>query len=625
MSEIVNIALVMKMPQNSNRPQKYKSRNADSNQKELYKKFPQNHFFSNETNLDHFLLWNTFFRRNLHRFAIDYLGIKLYPYQALTLYLAGISNFLVIVASRASAKSFMIALYAVCRAILYPNSLIVLASATKGQAKLLVSEKIKKELMGMSPILNREITSIKDNQGETIVNFASGSSIEVVVANDNARGHRSNVCVREEFRQIKKTIDGSVLSPFQIVRQPPYMHEACYANNPELIEESVDIYISSSWFDNGTNWMWDIVDKAYKEMLEGKKSYLLAFDESVALKHKIKTKTYFESEKKKQDPTTWALEFLNTRLKENQFAFFSYELFHKNQNCKHPFYPRTITDIKSKRKNPYDIPRQKGEIRIVACDMAFIENEKQNDDSVFTCMRLLPESKTYKSGTDSEMIVDNGYRRIVPYIEPRQGGEIRLQAIRIRQLFEDFQADYIVLDTRNAGISVYDFLARPLYDEERNIEYPPLTCMNDDGLTNRIKTDGAEPRIYAINASQKLNSDIALGFRRVLAEGKIDFLISLKEALETILPNIPEYTNAQYGEEQAFYEVPFLGTQALFSEATALMSEKRADTGVIIVKEVGNNKKDFYTSCSYGNYFCSILERDMLSTQGDYGCKVFIN
>ena len=48
---------------------------ADDLQKQLYKKFPTTHFLSNKNNLDHFYRWNTFFRRNLNRFATDFLNI----------------------------------------------------------------------------------------------------------------------------------------------------------------------------------------------------------------------------------------------------------------------------------------------------------------------------------------------------------------------------------------------------------------------------------------------------------------------------------------------------------------------------------------------------------------------
>lgn len=441
---------VMTMISSTMNKRQHPNPDADDRQATLYTLFPQDNLLANEVFTDHFIQWITFFRRNLHRFAMDYLGLKLHLYQIIMLYLMGICQFFVVIASRASAKSFIIALYACCRCILYPNSKVVLASGTKGQSKLLVSEKIQKELMTLSPTLCKEISKIKDNQNEVIVFFKNNSTITVVPANDNARGYRSNVIVREEFRQIKKFVDDSILSPFQIIRQTPYMNDSYYSNNKDLQEESVDIYISSSWFDDGQNWMWNIADQAYDDMIKGKLSYLLAFDESIALKHNIKSMRYFQNERKKQDPITWQIEFLNARLRENHSAFFTYNMLQQNQRAKKPFYPRTLLDFRMNKKNPYDIPKQKNEIRLVSCDMAFVENKK-NDNSVFSCLRLLPECTTYTKAASQDVTVDNGYRRIIPYIESVQGGDVVKQAIRIRELYEDFGADYIILDMRNAG------------------------------------------------------------------------------------------------------------------------------------------------------------------------------
>lgn len=482
--------------------------------------------------------------------------------------------------------------------------------------------------MNMSPILRREISSIRVGQYETIVTFRSNSTITVVPASDNARGYRSNCIIREEFRQIKKHIDDSVLSPFQVIRQTSYLHDSFYENVKEIEEEPVDIYISSSWYDDGSSWMWDIVDQTYKDMLNGGKSCLLAFDESMPLKHRIKSMQYFQTEKKKQDPMTWQLEFLNTRLKENRYAFFSYGMIHQNQQhqlSKQPFYPRTTIDYKTGRRNPYAIPKQNNEVRLISCDMAFVTNEK-NDNSVFSCIRLLPEKTTFKRENETDDIdIDNGYRRVVPYIESIQGGDTGKQAIRIRQLFEDFAADYIVLDTRNAGISLYDLLAKVMYDEERGKEYAPLSCMNDENIANRIQIEGSTPCIYAINASQKLNSDIALDFRRVLSSEKIDLLCTLENAIEDILPNIQEYNSTPDGLIQAFYEAPFLETQAFISETIDLVYEKKEQTGAIVIHEKGNNRKDRYTSLSYGSYFATQLEKDLLSQNDEYEYAVFIN
>lgn len=601
----------------------YKSRHADEKQKELYKKFPTNHFLSNEEVMDNFLQWNTFFRRNLHRVATDYLGLKLHLYQILILYLMGISRFIAIIASRSAAKSYIIAIYACCICIVKPGSKVVLSSATKGQSKLIISEKIRNELMANSPMLRKEIRTIKDNQNEVIVFFRNNSTITVVPASENGRGYRSTCIIREEFRQIDKHIEDSVLAPFQIIRTPPYMLDAAYEGNKELQEESVDVYISSSWLDNG-HWMWKIVDQAYDGMIDGQDMCLLAFDESITLKHNIKSMTYMQNEKKKQDPLTWRIEFLNERVKEDTSAYFTYSMLQKNQRVKKAFYPRRNIDARFNKKNIYDIPKQSGELRIVSCDMAFVEN-KRNDNSIFSCMRLLPEFTNFTRNDSSVVNISNGYRRIVPYMESVQGGDTAKQALRIRQLFEDFHADYIVLDLRNAGISIYDMLARVMYDDERDCEYSPLSCMNDEKVANRVLAEGAEPCIFVINATPKLNSDIAQDFRRTLDEERIDLLVSFEKASEEILPNITDYVNAPDADTQLFYESPFLETQALISETTGLIYEKNVQTGVITIKERGSNRKDRYTSVSYGSYFAGLLEQDLISDKDEYEYEVFVN
>lgn len=164
-----------------------------------------------------------------------------------------------------------------------------------------------------------------------------------------------------------------------------------------------------------------------------------------------------------------------------------------------------------------------------------------------------------------------------------------------------------------------------MYDEERGVEYSPLCCMNDDSIANRIKIEGAQPCIFVINATQKLNSDIAIDFRRVLAGNKIDLLITFEQASEEFLPNVKEYTNALDGSTQGFYESPFLETQALISETTDLVYEKKEQTGAIVIHEQGTNRKDRYTSCSYGSYFASLLEKDLISKNDNYEFQVLIN
>ena len=583
---------------------------ADKNQLELYKNFPSTHYLSNQNNVLHVLAWSTFFKRNLHRFVIDYMKISLFEYQAIAIYMMGISNLICIIASRNDAKSFIVAVYAVARCLLYKGTKFRIGAATEKQAKLIVSEKIIDELCDWSPVLKKEIESYGTRSNDIYVKFRNGSKITVFVANENARGLRSNGICREETRQIKKKVEDSVISPFQTPRKPKYMFKPEYKDNKALKEQPVDIYISSSWYDDG-NWMWGIADQALDEMKKHNGGLMLAFDESIALKHELKTMEQLIKEKKKQDPATWKIEFLNLKLRDSVSSYFTYKMLINRQVSKHVFYPRTTIDFKSGKKNKYAIPKLDNEIRVISNDIAFVAGS-QNDNSVYSCIRAIPESITYDTETNA-VEIRQGYRREYPYIESNQIGDTTLQAIRIRQLYEDFSADYIVLDTRNGGLQIAYALQKVLYDEERGVEYAPLKVMNNDEYAKVCQDRTAKPCIYVINATQNLNSDIAIAFRKNLVENKIDFLVNFNTAKEDILGSNKEYVESLIdgGENQVKFELPFLETQLMINECAELQYEKMQQTGVIKIYEQGSKRKDRYTSCSYGSYFIDKLELDL--------------
>lgn len=604
----------------------------DNYQKTVYKKFPSHSWLSNKNNYERIVDWITFYRRNIPVFVEHYLQIPMHWYQIIWLYLLNICITVVIIAGRASAKSFVIAVFSCAKCILYPNTKVVVASGSKKQASLIVKEKIQKELMPKSENLRREIKTIKASANDIEVIFWNGSSIVVVVAGEGALGYRSTVLIFEEFKRIGKYVVDKVLKPFQMARPAQYRtNEECeqygvkYKENDEFLEEAVNIYISSAA--PTSHWMGKLLKDTIKTKYKDGTSCMLATDYSIALKHAIKTRAQLVEAKRTTDPITWREEYENEMLREGANAYFTYGLLTKNQTNKKAFYPRRYEDVKNKHKNPYVPPKQPGEIRILSCDMAFIERANKNDNSCFTCIRALPESVTYKSESiDGKTVeVKNGYRRIVPYIEASPGSDVDKQAIRIKQLYYDMDCDYLCIDTRNGGLMVYDRLAKVLYDSDRDCEYPAWKCVNDDDIAKRVNVAGAEENVFAINASAKLNNDIAISLRNIFDSKMIDLLINLDEARDILEANIPEYLSAPDGEMMAFYERPYIETQALINEMMSLEYTRNEQTGVITLFETGSNTKDRYVSLAYGNYLVGLLEQDLISDNEEFEYGVFIN
>ena len=364
--------------------------------------------------------WISFYRRNIHRFVQHYFKINLFPYQILWIYFMHLCDYFISIASRASAKSWLIAVYAMAVATLYPNSKIVLVSATQKMASIVMSkiEALRREY----PNVDKEISALYNSSNNRVCTLYNTSEIMVVACRDSGRGNRANLTIGDEFRIMDKANYDAIVKPFAIARQAPYMILPEYANLPP--EEPKEILISSAYHRN--LWWFDESKRAIKSMLLGKSVGFIALDYLIAVHHRIKTVKSIEKEKATMDEITFQEEYCNIPWGENADAYFKLSMFEKARGLKKAFYPQR-NDTYAKNKNPYDIKKVDGEVRVVSCDVASRANSA-NDNTILTCARLLPTA--------------NGYIREISYIESHFGANTILQAIRIKQLFYDFSADY---------------------------------------------------------------------------------------------------------------------------------------------------------------------------------------
>lgn len=225
---------------------------------------------------------------------------------------------------------------------------------------------------------------------------------------------------------------------------------------------------------------------------------------------------------------------------------------------------------------------------------------KDNDASVYTVFRLIPNS--------------NGYDRHIVYMESIVGGHTGSQATRIRQLFEDYACDYIVLDTQSIGLGVYDALCQPLYDKERAKEYEPLSCINDEKMAERCTYQNAEKLIYSIKGNAQLNSEIAVLLKDGFKRRKIKIPINENEGREYLkrfkgYEALPEETKAKF--ISSYVQITLLINEMINLEA------EYNDNGQVKLKEPKSKRKDRYSSVAYGNYVATLLERK-LNKQTEY-------
>lgn len=541
--------------------------------------------------------WITFYRRNIQLFVEHYFQIKLYPFQKLWLYALGKYDSFVSICSRGVSKSWILGVFACAIAVLYPDSEIVIVSSTKAQAGLIVEDKIQ-SLNDNHPNLAREISKITTNMNKWQVDFYNGSKIKVVASRDSARGKRSTLLIYEEFRLIDKDVLDAVIRPTAYIRQTPYLMNSKYAH---LKEEPRELFISSAY--HKSEWWWDETKINIINMLKDKNAGFIAMDLVLAIRHNIKTPNQIRNEVSKVSEIVALEEYLNIPWGESADAYFKLDMFMPLKKMTQAFYPQR-SDVYNDRKNPFGIKKVDGELRLISCDIAS-RSGNSNDLSITSCIRLIPTSR--------------GYLRELSYMESHEGMNLSLQALRIRQIFEDFESDYLVLDIANVGYSLYQDLGKLIQDPERGIEYAPLTVIDHETLDRKEieelmrQTTGlnALPLIYPITASARLNSEIAVQMRDKLQKKMWNFLVDEQEGEEYLM-------NSKYKKEflsgdsytRAWYKHPYIETSLFINESISL--SMKLLSGNIKLVENSNARKDRYTSVSYGNYFASLLDKDLI-------------
>ena len=549
--------------------------------------------------------WTTFYRRNIHLFIEHYFGIHLHPYQILLVYMMNKSDSSVAICSRAVGKTWLVGVLACAKAVLYPNSEIVVVSSTKQQAGIIVSDKIK-TLQNDHPNLAREISKLTENMNKWQVDFWNGSIIKIVASRDSSRGRRSTFTIYEEFRLIDKAVLDAVIRPFAYIRQAPYLRKAEYAH---LGEEAKEVFISSAY--RKYMWWFDETKKNIIDMAAGRNSSFIAIDFAVSVRHHIKTIKQIRNEISKMDEVTAQEEYFNIPYGENSDSYFKLQMFDRARTVKRAFYPQRYETINSK-KNPYDIKRADGEVRLLSCDVAQRAG-KSNDLSITSCLRLLPTKK--------------GYRIELVYMESFSGVDSISQSARIKQLYYDFGGEFLILDigSGGGGLPMYDQLGQITQDPETGVEHPAWTIMQDDSISKDIYEElsartlgvGAIGNIFPISATIKLNSVMAIEMRDKLQKRMFGFLVDEMGAEDYLMKSSfrKDFLNQEDMDAKAFFLAPYVQTSLLVNECINLSMTNTL--GNIKLTENPGGRKDRFSSLLYGTHFAALQDKELLKTEDE--------
>lgn len=521
----------------------------------------------------------SYYRANPQRFCEEFLNISLKLFQKIIIWMMMHYDAFYFVAARGIGKTYIVAIYAVCRCILYPGSKIVCCSYTFKQGKEIIL-KITDDFMQKSPLLRNEILKVSTGQNDCFVYFKNGSWIRVVVAGESSRGARSNVLIIDESRLVPQKIVDTILRPMNAApRQPGYLRKPEYAHLSEMNKE---FYLSSAFY--SASEMYEKVKAYTANMLDPSLSYMvcdlpymLSIKEGLLMRQQIIN----EMSEATFSDITFLMEREGVFYGSADNALFDYKTLESRRiigDCLFSLDHYRLTKAK--------IPEKKNEeIRILSLDIALLASKKHNNDaSAFIIHSGIP--------TSSNDYIDN-----IINIDTCEGLTTEELGLETMRRFYQYDCDYLAIDANGVGQAVLDYImGADRYDPVFNETYGALNVMNNPDLEDRCKVKNAPKVIYAIKASARTNNDMTLALRAGFQNGYINLLIS-DTNIEEKLSKIRGYGTLSE-IQQASMKMPYIQTTLLINELINLTHD--TNNGLVKVKEKTGMRKDRYSSLQYG-------------------------
>lgn len=599
-----------------------------SNTKQLRRRFMQNQLnrvinSANGVDSDveeNVIEWTTLFRRNWDIYAELVLGVKLKPFQRSALHLIGISDVYFWRASRGTSKSFITALAAIIKLLLYPNARVVVTATVVDQANRIITEKIVNELiLKISPYLRymyeqEWLLITKPSDTYIITNTLNGSTLNVLAPLPSSKGTRSNFTIYDEVAIMKKGDIDDIFDGMLTPRQPVYLSDPQYAKNKRWVEESKAIYLTSSFY----SFMWWY--NTWKQCVTGyymdkrTKYNVSASDFFVSIENNLKTWGDYRRAKAIQGDIEFRMNYLNEAVGNSEDAFFGLESFKKAQVLEKCFMPPTPTDLImgneiSNRK------KKDNEIRIVVSDFAWTEtkgNGNESDNSIAFCMAGIWKKDHFERHIE--------YGEMLPTADDADGC-----ANRLKELKSLYEADYIVPDARSGGEAIMNSLSKP-YNGEYGSYINPHGLTICDTATYQVATDekltyyrtrcvdkDAIHCVIPMIGSAPLNTSYWRSMKRAFERERVKLLISMGDKQKILQDNGEYYKMSANALANAV--APYGQTDLLLSESVNLRTEIKNDQ--IKLEAPRGGHRDRAVTCAMGMLVFDMIENEWLKQAQD--------
>ena len=535
-----------------------------------------------------FEVWTEFisyYRYYIDEFACDILGLRLFPFQRLILRAMARYQNSMLIACRGLGKSYIVAVFYICVAILYPNIKLGIASGNSQQARNVIIQKIKGELSKNEAIAREIKFPIRTSDGDCVVEFKNGSEIRAITlaqdrGGDSARSWRFSYILIDEARLVKDEIIEEILIPMTKTKR----QNAIRWNQSE---KGKVIFISSAYLK--TSSLYKRFKFHYEEMLKGNKDYMaICFPYQVGVQAGLFDQEDIEKELEKPQMTKdkFAYEF------EGRFVGSSGE----------SYYPYELTNpCRVLERCEFQQPKKSNSIYVITHDVA-VSTEKNSDNACTHVIKL----KLKPNGTYTKQVV---FTKTVNGLSLNKQRDFLRELIHIK--FPNTVKLLIDAQGAGAGLPSMFYESWEYTDPKTGVvtEYPPI--ISDDEKSVDI-LDNAIPLIRGVHGMNNFVNLYYPYMKGCFEDGSLELLMQSAE-----VDNLYKSNMMSFDEYYQHIEHDILQSELSNIKQDFTNNEKMTYTRI-----VSGKKRDRATSLMYGlSYVCELEnenKKNIYSRQEDY-------
>ena len=483
-------------------------------------------------------------------------------------------------ATRATSKSFTAYLCALVRAVLLPNSSIMIASEVKGTVINIAKDKFA-QFFRHWPLLEKELatraddgkTGVKSSTNYYELYFKNGSQI-TVVSKDTSRGLRATAGILEECALISEEAYTEVLWPQLNVKR----REVDGSLNVEE-PSSPQTFITTA--SDRTVYMYQrLIEIAVNAVLRPKEYFCWGLSYEIPLHYGLIDKSTMLDQRYSNTVSeeSFARENLSIWTGNSEDAWLDSRRLNKHRSL-----------LKCERQS-YINDNCKDAYYVIGCDVG-----RYSANTAIMVIKVLPGVQRF--------------RKNVVYTEVINGANyITEQAPRLKKLIELYKPKEIVIDGNGPGIGLLDAMVLPSYDQRTGEQFPAYFAFNNEHhLPPEMRREEEEPIlkynaiIYDIKASASNEDEIHAAFLTSINNGSTSFLAHERVVKDKLMKTKKGQKMTAY--DRRVFLLPYEMTSRLMDELNNLRLKPTGVENKYKVERISKSvEKDRFSALEYALY-----------------------